>query len=177
MANLSNYFKTLVIISILFIISCAKKPEYDYVHKDAKLFHIKKSFDLDAEYLYVPMTMGTPRDVPEADPFFQGQPKIVKVGLQEKGLKVYQPDKDIRFKENELNNVPVFTIPGTYHAYKCATNNLGECTNREEEDNEMHWSKRPFFKPNLGNLQVQEINPLDLFTLNSNCYKKLILNL
>ncbi len=164
---------TLTVSSLLFVSGCAKKPEYDVVHKDVKLTKIAESFDTAAEYIYVPMTMGSPREVTEADPFFQGGAKIVKIRFGEKGLEVYQPEKDERFADNDLNNSPVLVIPGTYHAYRCATNNLGECTNREEENNDIEWDAKPFFKPDLAGLKVQEINPLDLFTVNSSCLSKI----
>ncbi|RLA63056.1 MAG: hypothetical protein DRQ88_07355 [Epsilonproteobacteria bacterium] len=162
----------LTVSSLLFVFGCAKKPEYESVHKDVKLTNISKSFDTKAEYVYVPMTMGSPREVTEADPFFQGSAKIVKIRFGEQGIEVYQPEKDERFSDNELNNSPVLLIPGTFHAYRCATNNLGECTNREEENNEITWNQKPFFKPNPAGLEVREINPLDLFTVSSSCLRK-----
>ena len=97
----------LTIASLLFVFGCAKSPEYDAVHKDAKLTKISESFDTSSEYIYVPMTMGSPREVTEADPFFQGGAKIVKIRFGKKGLEVYQPQKDERFNENEVNNSPV----------------------------------------------------------------------
>ena len=120
------------------------------------------------KYLYVPMTLGTPREVAEADPFYQGQEKLVRLEWSSKGLEVIEMEKDERFSDNDLNDTPVLTIPGDHVSYKCREDSYGKCTNVEEEDNEAPLLHRSHFKPSFGDLKVKEVNELDLYTISDN---------
>jgi len=135
-------------IICVIIFSCAKKPEYDTVFKVAEQTHRFQDFDTDSVYVYLPSTLDAPRNVVTKAPFHQDQEILVKLKWTKEGLSVFAPDDDFRF-DFSRNQKPIFTIPGRYRAYKCATNNIGECTNREEEDIDTPWEKRPYFDPNL----------------------------
>jgi hypothetical protein len=128
--------------------------------------------DMKGKYLYVPMTQGTPREVRIADPFFQGSEKIVTLKWAKDGLEILELDKEDRWNDNPLNNYPVLKIPGSHKDYVCTTDENGECTNGDEENNDLTWSKRRFFMPEFANLKVNEINSLNLFTLDSPCLIK-----
>lgn len=151
----------LLTLSVLGLFGCAKSPEYETVYKSPKMTTIDQEYDTKAEYLYVPSTLGIPRRITDVSGFFQGQPKIVKIKFTEDGIAVYQEDFGTRGEDNDLNKLPVLTIPGSYHSFKCAENQLGECTNREEENTKLEWNQKPYFTPDFARLTVKEVNALD----------------
>jgi len=142
--------------------------DYTALVKNEVLIDLKKDIDTKKDFLYVPMSLGTPRDVAIADPFFQGQEKIVKFRLIEKGLEVYEPEKDDRFSENELNGKPVLIIPGRYVDFKCSEDDRGNCKGSLSYDSDKNWDEKRFFIPNFEGLQVLEKNTLDLWGLAGN---------
>ncbi|MCO4754473.1 MAG: zinc-dependent metalloprotease, partial [Bacteriovoracaceae bacterium] len=137
----------------------------DINNVDEILTSKNKHFDLDAEYLYVPMTMGTPREVIAADPFYQGKEKIVKMRFAKDGLEIYELEKDGRFTDNDLNNTPVLKVPGAHIDYKCKQDENDECVGGDVVDTDKEWNEKRFFKPSLYSLNVLEINPLDVMTV------------
>ncbi len=140
---------------------------------DEILTNKEKHFDVNAEYIYVPMTMGTPREVIAADPFYQGKEKIVKMKFSKDGLEIFEIEKDERFQDNDLNNSPVFTIPGKHLDFKCTENSDDECIGGDTVDTDKSWDQKRFFVPSLDNLKTVEINPLDVMTVESdNCLIK-----
>jgi hypothetical protein len=131
-----------------------------------------EDLDLSAEYLYVPSTQNTPKDVAAADAFFQGTEKIVKIKITKDGLEVYEEEKDERFTRNEYNHAPVLTLPGKHIDYKCIDSNNEVCTNGIVEDNEEHWNSKKYFIPEINNLEIHEVNTLNLFTVSDGCIKE-----
>lgn len=129
----------------------------------------KDDIDTDSKFLYVPITLGAPKDIRLVSPFLQGSEKIVKLNWSEKGLEVLEVERDERFQSNELNNHPVLTIPGTHKEFRCRQNDNRECIGGDELDDEITWSERSFFNADLDNLTVLEMNRLDLMTANSPC--------
>lgn len=145
----------------------------DLTFNDEILTTKSRHFDTKAEYLYVPMTMGTPREVVAADPFYQGKEKIVKMKFVEDGLEIYELEKDDRFTDNDLNNAPVLKITGKHIDFKCKQDDNDECIGGDVEDNEKDWNQKRFFKPSLDNLKILEINPLDVMTVEADsCLQK-----
>ena len=155
-----------LILTSLFV-SCAKERSYDEVFKDNKTqalldYPCGKDLKSAKKMLYVPMTLGTPRKVAQANPFFQGDTKEVKCFFSENGIEVVEIEKDDRFSDNDLNNSPVLTIPGEYKAYACTEDAYGDCTNTEEEDTDLNWDQKNYFVADFDKLEVKEINMLDL---------------
>lgn len=181
--------KTLLLLSLgsLILFSCAKEKDYETVYKEVELqkrsnfLTTKTETDKDGnvkqvpvKYLYVPMTLGTPREVVTAKPFYQGDEKLVRLEWSEDGLEVIQMEKDERFGDNELNDVPVLTIPGDYMQFQCKEDAYGECSNTEEEDSELTWDRKQFFKPDYKDIDVKEVNMLDLVNVDGDsCVSKL----
>ena len=165
----------ILILTCVTIVSCAKKEAYDTVYKKAELESkssikiskktINRSGQEETEpvkYLYVPMTLGTPRQVKQANPFYQGDEKIVRLKWAKDGLKVLEMELDDRYSDNDLNEVPVMTIPGEYRSYRCERDSYGDCTNAEEENEDITWDQKQFFEPDFAKLDVEEVNMLDL---------------
>ena len=172
---------------VITTIGCAKKESFDEVHKTIET-STKSSFftpfskkrgaenlsgdsaigikeGMSKKYLYVPMTLGTPREVAEANPFYQGDTKLVRLQFSKEGLEVLEVEKDSRFADNDLNNTPVLTIPGDHLAYRCKEDENGDCSNSEEKNDELPWDQKGFFKPNYADLEVKEVNFLDLVNI------------
>jgi ribosomal protein L29 len=168
--------KTLGLISLAIglLIGCAQERAEDKVYTSPRVGgkSIVKTHDaktgLAIKYLYVPMTMGTPRKVAAAAPFVQGDEKVVKLKWVEDGLEVVEIERDERFADNELNDSPVLTIPGKHLAYRCEEDEYGDCTNKQEENEELEWHEKNYFEPNFRELRVTELNSLDTQNINGN---------
>ncbi len=179
------------ILTAVLIVGCAKKADYEEVHKEVEV-QTKGSFftpfsenraesqafaneskgeaikGMSKKYLYVPMTLGTPREVAEANPFYQGDTKLVRMQFSKDGLEVLEVEKDGRFAENALNNTPVLTIPGDHLAFQCKEDANGDCSNEEEENEDVTWNQKNYFKPDYAELNVKEVNFLDLVNIEGN---------
>ena len=110
---MKNLLSILSVFTLFY--SCAKKRDYEEVYKDAKLITRSEAVDTESDHLYLVSTLGAPRLVASALPYYQGEEKIVRMKFEKKGLHIYQLDKDKRFSDNPLNNSPVLTIPGDYN--------------------------------------------------------------
>lgn len=172
-------FKTLTALALLPIvmIGCAKDTPFDEVYKEpkeaAKNEFITEENGQPVKYLYVPMTLGTPREVTSADPFYQGDEKVVRLEWSEAGLEVLEIEKDKRFSDNDLNDTPVLTIPGSYASYRCREDSYGKCTNAEEENTEVEWYQKDRFTPDFEGIEVKEVNMLDVATVEADsCVQK-----
>ena len=170
---LKHLTPTLLLATI--VVGCAKEKPYESLYKEPETIsrsEIKINqlvVDKDTgkqklepiKYLYVPMTLGTPREVVAAMPFYQGDEKVVQLQWSKNGLEVVDIEDDERFSDNELNATPVLTIPGEYIDYQCAEDEFGDCTNKEETVDDVAWDAKGQFKPDYAGLEVQEVNMLD----------------
>jgi hypothetical protein len=167
--NLKSTLLIFVAVSSSFLVGCAKEKPFDTVYREVE--QLKRSqFVIEengqpVEYLYVPSTLGTPMEVADARPFYQGDEKVVRLEWSEEGLEVLEIERDQRFTDNVLNDSPVLTIPGSYKEYRCAEDAFGECTNREEENTELEWYDKTSFTPDFEKLEVRELNSLDIFAI------------
>ncbi len=165
-----NFGRLFVVLSVgVLIVSCAKERDYDEVYKDAQITSKVSAINEDATFLYVPSTLGVPKDVSAARAFFQGDSKLVKMKFTENNIEILEIPKEDKFSDNELNSTPVLSIPVSYVDYKCVENSQGECTNQETVDTELTWEQKRFFQPNFESLTVNEVNSLDLFNLDPGC--------
>lgn len=137
---------------------------------DEYITNKNEHYDTKATYLYVPMTQGTPRTIADANPFFQGDEKLVKIKFDKNGLGVYELERDLRFRDNPLNNMPVLTIPGSYVDYSCEQDSSGHCSNVGSENKSISWNDKRYFFPKLEELKTLEVNTLDVYVLSGdNC--------
>lgn len=187
--TIKNLTKLSAVFATLVFVGCAKEKPYDAQYKAVELmsrdkFVIEETVRVGGqmvdgkmvggemvtrpvEYIYVPMTLGTPMNVTDADPFFQGDEKLVRLAWSEAGLEVREIEDDQRFADNDLNEYPVLTIPGDYKSYRCREDAYGECTNVEEENTELEWYDKTSFLPKFEDIKERELNTLDIFTLNN----------
>lgn len=140
----------------------------DFLIDTEKMVINKNDIDFDSEYIYLPSTHGTPRDVVNAAPFFQGEEKIVKIRMTADGLLIYQEDPDKRFKDNEHNESPVLLITGEHIDQSCKEREeSGACKDRNLQ--KKNWNEKQFFKPSLDKFKHLQTNEVNLFTLNESC--------
>lgn len=121
-------------------------------------------FDTQKRYMYVPMSLGTPREVPAAAPFVQGNERIVYMKWVKEGLQIYEKDKEFN---SSINEKPVLTIGGEFIDFKCRDENDASCDALEVIDPEVTEDKARYFIPDLENVKFAQINTLDLYYLDS----------
>ncbi|MEC7182964.1 MAG: hypothetical protein VXW15_09645, partial [Bdellovibrionota bacterium] len=139
------------------------------------IIDLETDLDLTKRYIYVPSTLGAPRDIAQTSPFFQGQEKIVQLGLSENGIEVYNIDPKKEFfkpvfkKRPSLDETPVMTIPGRFVHISCKKSRQNYClpTYGPGQDSSKEWKSKRFFIPNLKGLRIHEKNLLDLQHLKS----------
>ncbi|MBY0415883.1 MAG: zinc-dependent metalloprotease [Bdellovibrionales bacterium] len=162
--------KAILLLSVgLTLFSCAKNKELETVYKEPETIERNSLVSTDDTYLYVPSTLQVPRAQGDTRAYFQGDEKLVKFKYSEKNLEIFELDSDSRFSGNELNSSPVISIPVAYKDYKCKENAQKECSQKEEENNETTWNNKKFVLPDYSSLKINEINTLDLISVDPNC--------
>lgn len=156
---------------------CTKKTPYEALKEKEedtqKAILVPMDKGVSEEFLYTASTANSSRSSDVARPYWQGEEKIVKFKFSEKSLDVVEVDREDRFQQNATNNKPILSIPVEHIEYSCAGNVSGECTNKEEKNKSIHWSKRSQFKPDFGSMSVTEVSmlPVELENLfGQGCY-------
>lgn len=177
-------FKKLTLVSAITaaLAGCgADDQAYDYVERDAKEVAVK---DLkDGRWFYVPTTGAAPRFALNQFPFLQGSPRYVELCFTKEGLEVRSydknyPDAHLTKDENnycgeekfvadddDVNFAQVLTIPGDFAAYRCQEDSYGDCTNKEEtnDDASLNYKQKTHFTPKPEDLEISEFNMEDLY--------------
>ncbi|MET2955648.1 zinc-dependent metalloprotease [Vibrio harveyi] len=177
-------FKKLTLVSAITagLAGCgADDQAYDYVERDAKEIAVK---DLkDGRWFYVPTTGAAPRFALNQFPFLQGSPRYVELCFSKEGLEVRNYDKNYpdahltkdannycgeeKFvaDDDDVNFAHVLTIPGDFAAYRCKEDGHGDCTNKEEtnEDASLNYKSKTHFTPRPEDLEIAEFNMEDLY--------------
>ncbi|MCA2493500.1 MoxR-like ATPase, partial [Vibrio sp. 2175-1] len=67
--------------------------------------------------------------------------------------------------DDGVNFAQVLTIPGDFAAYRCQEDAHGDCTNKEEtnEDASLNYKKKTHFTPRPEDLEIAEFNMEDLY--------------
>lgn len=157
---------------VALISGCTKKRDYKEVYKE-NVF-TKGLIDESALYLYGPSHNQSSRHADATRPQWEGDTKLVRLALTETSIKVVEVEQDSRFAGTAVNNRPVLEIPITHHEYRCKETAYGECTREEEENKDLPWNQKKFFKPDFSKVQVHEVNamPLDFENLFFNCFSE-----
>ncbi|MGE3975183.1 MAG: zinc-dependent metalloprotease [Bdellovibrionales bacterium] len=154
--------------------ACTKEVPYQEVAKDEQLTQ-KSVIDTQSQFLYIASTGETSRTSAANYPYWMGSEKLVKFQFTENALQVIETERDGRFSDNPTNNKLVLEIPITHLDYQCQKDRFGECTGQEEENHDVAWKNRGFFKPSLGQMKVSEVSVLPLELQNffgQGCYKE-----
>ncbi|WP_413575529.1 zinc-dependent metalloprotease [Bdellovibrio sp. HCB290] len=179
----SNMKRKLPVTGVLLLtvstlmISCTKAVPYKEVFKEN--VETKSTLSPDDEYLFVASSDITNNDdtgIASANPFWQGQEKIVKFRFTENTLQVMQVNDEARLaKDNTLNDKILMEIPIRNVEYRCSEDRYGKCTNREEENSEKNWSKKANFVPDFNSMRTTGFNmlPVEMEQLyGSSCYSE-----
>lgn len=144
------------------MISCTKEVPYKQVFKEN--VETKSTLSPDDEYLFVASSDLSNNDdagISSALPFWQGTEKIVKFRFTENTLQVVEAGDDARIsKDNTLNNRILLEIPIKHVQYRCAEDRYGKCTNKEEENSEINWSKKANFIPDFNSMKTTGMSVL-----------------
>jgi len=168
---------TALFLTLVFA-GCTKERPYKTVPKpELGIKQENKSIvDTTVDYLYVPSTLESTRRSGASRPHWMGDAKRVRFVFSEKALKVIEPEKDGRFSENPTNAGAVLSIPIEHIDYKCAQDEFGDCTHKEEENRDITWEKKRFFTINPDAMALQQINflPVEITNFFSMgiCYKE-----
>lgn len=167
-----NHYLLSTLIFASLLASCAKEREYDELYKESGEAGVRAKSELDtsSDFLYVPSSQGVPRFTEAMAPFVQGKERIIKFKFEEDGIVAYEMEKNPSLADNTLNNKPILKIPVDYKKYKCAENDNKECTNREEEDNELEWFQKDKFVADYAGIEVLEADSLDLPDSTDPCF-------
>lgn len=142
----------------LVLAGCTQEKPYKEVAKGKEEVQGDKSIiDTNADYLYVASTLQSDRKATSSRPYWMADTKRVRFVFTETDLKVIEPEKDGRFSENPVSNRTVLTIPISHIDYKCAEDDFGKCTHKEEENNDVKWDKKRFFILKGGELALQQL--------------------
>ncbi len=154
--------KSPVILALLGIVlvGCAKEKKYDEVYKESTFQKDLLTSDINDPWVYTPSVENTPMNVTASRSYTLGDPKLVVFKFREKSLEVLQVPTDKRFAQNENNFSPVFKLEVDYKDYRCAEDQYGECSNKEEEVDDKDWSQKRFFKADFAKLTTLETNTL-----------------
>jgi hypothetical protein len=166
--------KTAVVLFVLgtLMVSCAKKKEYKEIYKDSIFSKILLSSDPNDPYVYVPSVENTPMNVTASRPYWVGDQKLVIFQFKERTLEVLEIPSEKKFFHNENNFSPVFKLDISHKDFRCAKDQYGECSNKEEEVDDQPWGAKRFFKTDFSKLTVLETNslPEQLTNLFQKCF-------
>ena len=166
-----NAKKLTRILIALWLVGCAREQPYDSLEMPGRQVFSKsvlseemdKSLNDDNEFLFLASTLGAPRAVVSQFPHYQGEPKIIKFRFERDGIKGHERDEDDRFAQNSLNEKPIIHIPVEYVDFKCATNNRGDCTNKEVLDAEKDWKEKRYFIPDFDKISLAHLSEIKVF--------------
>ena len=182
-----------LLITMLLLIGCAEKRPYEKLKMPDKQIFAKKMISQEsqtssihkssphnpgqepggtgAEFLFLASTLGAPRHITSQRSNYQGEERIVRLVFEKDALKAYQVEEDDRFADNVLNERPILNIPVEHLDFKCATNDQGDCTNKEILDDEKRWQEKQYFSPNFSQVSLTHLSELRIFT-QDDCFEQ-----
>lgn len=136
------------VLSLLLVSGCTKEKPYVQVPKGKEGF-VQASKDIlgdpKTEWLYAASTVESDRKASSSRPHWMGDAKRVRFVFGEKDLKVIEPEVDGRFSDNPVNQKLVLAMPIDHIDYRCAEDDFGKCTQKEEENKHLKWNQKRFF--------------------------------
>lgn len=162
--NKGNVMKksySLLIASTVLLISCAKEKKFEEIYKDSQEVFSKSalSTDLKDPYIYVPSTGEIPMTIDSSRPFTMGDARLVTFRFTKNKLRVMEVPSDKRF-QLERNLLPVMEFDIEHKDYRCAKDQFNECSNKEEEIDDIAWEQKRFIKADFSKLSTLENNTL-----------------
>lgn len=149
-------------------VGCAKKKDYEKLHKGEPGTHFsKKSIndlcsDASDPCVYLPSVENMPYNVTASRPYWQGEEKLVIAKIGKSSIDFLQIEDDERFEGNINNYSPVLSLPIEHKDYQCKEDEYGDCSNVEEEDTEKAWEKKRYVQINPDQIEIKETNSLPI---------------
>lgn len=146
---------TILAASLLFV-SCAKDREFESKLRDENTSAVSH-FITGKKMIGTANTQSTARfSRLGASPYEQLTEKIVTFEKTENAIFAYEEDRI----NNEINKKVILKIPvEKYVSYRCAENADKECTNREEENDDIQWYQADYAVLNLEETELGERSP------------------
>src|SRR5262245_55574717 len=121
-------------LALFMLVGCTQEKPYKELAKgqEGLVQEDKSIIDTQADYLYVASTLESDRKATSARPHWMADSKRVRFVSTATDLKVIAPEDDGRFGENPANSKTVLTVPISHIDYRCAQDDFGKCTHKEE---------------------------------------------
>jgi len=172
--EVANLIFRFVSVGIL-LSSCTKVIPYESLPMGQKSKDVSKTlFDVDADYIYSSSQQNASRSAGDALPFSSGDNKRVKLEFTDKALRIVEVEKDSRFSGNKTNNKLVLEIPVEHVQYQCKKDRYGECTNSEEDTDNISWDQKNTVRIKLDEVKSGELELLPIVsdsTFGGSCYE------
>ncbi len=175
--------KNLIYVVIFLFISCAKDKPYEKVYKESEI--VSKSLiatsdnpgksvvfnkgnaDLEqvvneSVYLYIPTVEQGGYYNSGARSFFVGEEKLASFKITKDKLEIYSFETEDNVSGTQLNSKPILEFPVTHKSFRCAKNSDDECSNKEEENNDISWKKKNMMEIDFGGMKVLEVDTLPI---------------
>ncbi len=188
--------KAITILLMALFFSCAKERPFEKVFKNQEIIpkslittdenpgeavvYNKGDADLemklhDSIYLYIPTVEQGGYYNAGARSFFVGEEKLAKFKITKDKLEVFKLVIDDNINNNQLNSQAILEIPVTHKDYQCQENADNECSNKEEEKNDVAWNKKSLMEMNFSGMKILESGtlPIDIQNLFMPCYQEL----
>jgi hypothetical protein len=156
---MKNYIAGALMLSLM-LTGCTQEKPYKELAKGTQgLVQVHKPvIATGVDYLYAASTVESDRKATSSRPHWMGDAKRVRFVFTEKDLKVVEPERDGRFSSNPVNNKVVLSMPISHIDYKCAEDDFGKCTHKEEVNNDVTWDKKQFFILKGEDLALQQLS-------------------
>ncbi len=188
--------KNLIYIVIFLFISCAKDKAYEEVYKEseivsksliatsdnpgASVVFNKGNADLEqvvneSVYLYIPTVEQGGYYNSGARSFFVGEEKLASFKITKDKLEIYSFETEDNVVGSQLNSKPILEFPVTHKSFRCAKNSDDECSNKEEENNDISWKQKDMMEINFDGMKVLEVDtlPIGMQNLFTPCQQEL----
>ncbi len=177
-----------ILLVTVFVVSCAKENPYEAVFKEDEViskntittrnsttesvtynqliegddskspkFTSYKETVADDVYLYIPTVESGSYYSSQVMPYNVGEERLVYFEMGQHSLKVLGHERDTRFR-GQSSAKPILKIPVVHKDFKCRENSNNECSNEEEENDDISWKDKKFVELKFNDIQVQNFD-------------------
>lgn len=180
---------------LLFVLNCSKDKAYEAVYKEPEVINksLISTYDnpgktvvynkgvpelevavQDNVYLYVPTIEDVSYYSSASRPYWVGDQKLVTFEFTKEALKVSEIKVDDRFNKEEIHKRSILEIPVEHVDYRCRKNSDDECSNEEEENDDISWRSKRYADFDFEGIKINEANslPVELSNLFFPCHQE-----
>mgnify|MGYP000297356534 CR=1 FL=1 len=175
--------KKLIYLVVFLIISCAKDRPYEAIYKESEI--VSKSLIATADnpgksvvfnegnaeleqkvnesvYLYIPTVEQGGYYNAGTRSFFVGEEKLASFKITKDKLEIYSFETEDNVIGNQLNSKPIIEFPIEHKSFRCAKNSDDECSNKEEENDDISWKKKDLMDIDFEGMKILEVDTLPI---------------